>query len=185
MNFPSILIIAIGLGMDAFSVAVGVGAVSRNVSLGAVLRLSFHFGIFQTLMPVAGWFAGMTVAHVIAGYDHWIAFGLLTYVGGKMIMESFGQKKKAYKTDPTRGWTLIILSVATSIDALAVGLSFSFLKMSILYPSIIIGLVAFVMTVIGMMFGEKLGKVMSKRIEVVGGIILIGIGFNILIEHLT
>ncbi len=185
MNFPSILIIAIGLGLDAFSVAIGVGAVSWNVLLGSALRLSFYFGMFQTLMPIAGWFAGMTVADVIADYDHWVAFGLLAYVGGKMIMESFRQEKRAYKTDPTRGWTLIMLSVATSIDALAVGLSFAFLKIPILYPSIIIGLVAFAMTMIGIIFGEKLGKIVGKKIEGLGGLILVGIGFKILIEHLT
>lgn len=185
MNFPSILIIAVGLGLDAFSVAIGVGAVSRNVLLGSALRLSFFFGMFQTLMPIAGYFAGMTVAEVIADYDHWIAFGLLAYVGGRMIMESFHQEKRDYKTDPTRGWTLIVLSVATSIDALAVGLSFAFLKIPILYPSIIIGLVAFAMTMIGITFGEKMGKVVGKRIEGVGGVILVGIGFKILIEHLT
>jgi manganese efflux pump family protein len=185
MNFPSILIIAVGLGLDAFSVAIGVGAVSRNVLLGSAIRLSFSFGMFQTLMPISGWFAGMTVADVIAAYDHWVAFGLLAYVGGKMIMESFRQEIRAYKTDPTRGWTLIMLSVATSIDALAVGLSFAFLKIPILYPSIIIGLVAFAMTMIGIIFGEKLGKIMGKRIEAVGGLILVGIGFKILIEHLT
>jgi putative Mn2+ efflux pump MntP len=185
MSFPSILIIAIGLGMDAFSVAIGVGAVSRTVSLGPVFRLSIHFGLFQTLMPVAGWFAGMTVAHIIAGYDHWVAFGLLAYVGGKMMMASFRREENVHKTDPTKGWTLILLSVATSIDALAVGLSFAFLKIPILYPSIIIGLVAFGMTMIGMIFGKKLGKVMGKKVEMIGGIILIGIGVKILMEHLT
>jgi manganese efflux pump family protein len=184
VNLPSILIIAIGLGMDAFSVAIGAGAVSRTVSLGSVFRLSFHFGMFQTLMPVAGWYAGMTVADIISGYDHWVAFGLLAYVGGKMIVESFSRNEKNFRTDPTKGWTLVILSVATSIDALAVGLSFSFLKVPILYPSIIIGMVAFGMTMVGMLCGKKLGKMMGRKVEMIGGIILVGIGVRILVEHL-
>lgn len=185
MNFISILIIAIGLGMDAFSVAIGVGATVRALSFMPVFRLSFYFGLFQVLMPIAGWFAGMTVANIIAGYDHWIAFGLLAFVGGKMIKESFSKEEKIHASDPTKGVTLIILSVATSIDALAVGLSFAFLKIPILYPSIIIGIVAFVMTAIGMFFGERLGKVVGKRVEIVGGVILIGIGVKILIDHMA
>lgn len=185
MSFPSILAIAIGLGMDAFSVAIGVGANTRAISLGPVFRLSFFFGLFQVLMPIAGWSAGVSVANYIAVYDHWIAFGLLALVGGKMIMESFNEEAKDHTVDPTKGLTLIILSVATSIDALAVGLSFAFLKISIFYPSIIIGIVAFLMTAIGMFFGEKLGKIVGKRVEILGGLILIGIGVKILIEHMV
>ena len=185
MTFPSILVIAISLGMDAFSVAIGVGAVSRTFSFGPAMRLSSSFGIFQLLMPVAGWFAGMTVAHMIAGYDHWVAFGLLAFVGGKMILESFNEEAKVHTTDPTKGFTLIILSVATSIDALAVGLSFAFLKIPVFYPSLIIGIVAFFMTMAGMFFGEKLGKVVGRRVEMLGGLILIGIGVKIVIEHMS
>jgi putative Mn2+ efflux pump MntP len=185
MTLPSIIIIAIGLGMDAFSVAIGIGAAIGTASLAPAFRLSFHFGLFQTLMPLAGWFAGMTVAHIIEGYDHWIAFGLLAYVGGKMIVESFHEKEKIHRADPTKGLTLVLLSVATSIDALAVGLSFAFLKAPILFPSIIIGVVAFVMTMVGMVFGEKLGGLMGKKVEMAGGLILIGIGVKILMEHLT
>jgi len=185
MNFPTILIIAVGLGMDAFSVAIGIGAASRTFSMGSALRLSFHFGIFQFLMPVAGWFSGMTIADMIANYDHWIAFVLLAYVGGKMVMESFRQEEKIHKTDPTKGWSLAMLSVATSIDALAVGLSFAFLKLPIFFPSIIIGIVAFIMTMAGMIFGKKLGRVMGKKVEIIGGFILIAIGVKILIEHMV
>ena len=185
MSFPSILVIAIGLGMDAFSVAISVGANARAISFGPVFRLSFFFGLFQVLMPIAGWSAGVSVADYIAGYDHWIAFGLLVLVGGKMIMESFNKETGDHSIDPTKGLTLIVLSVATSIDALAVGLSFAFLKISVFYPSIIIGIVAFLMTMIGMFFGEKLGKIVGKRVEILGGLILIGIGAKILIEHMA
>jgi Predicted membrane protein len=185
MSFSSILVLAIGLGMDAFSVAIGVGASYRVISFGPVFRLSFFFGLFQVLMPIAGWFAGVSVASIIAGYDHWVAFGLLAFVGGKMILESFNEEAKVHTTDPTKGFTLIILSVATSIDALAVGLSFAFLKIPVFYPSIIIGIVAFFMTMAGMFFGEKLGKVVGRRVEMLGGLILIGIGVKIVIEHMS
>jgi putative Mn2+ efflux pump MntP len=113
-------------------------------------------------MPNAGWCAGMTVANIIAEYDHWVAFGLLALVGGKMVKESFDKEEKIHASDPTKGLTLIILSVATSIDALAVGLSFAFLNMPILYPSIIIGIVECVMNALGMFFGERLGRIAGK-----------------------
>jgi len=184
VNFVAILVIAIGLGMDAFSVAIGIGAMSRRISFIRVLRLSSSFGLFQFFMPLAGWLGGMTVARYIADYDHWIAFLLLFYVGGKMIHESFQDKGRIPKNDPTRGLTLLALSVATSIDALAVGLSLAFLKEPILYPSMVIGIIAFIMTALGMVFGKKLGKIFGKRVEVVGGIILIGIGFKILFDHI-
>jgi putative Mn2+ efflux pump MntP len=185
LSFISILVIAVGLGMDAFSVAISIGAVSRKVSFTPVLRLAASFGLFQFMMPIVGWLGGMTVANYIAGFDHWIAFGLLLYVGGKMIQDSFQCEEKVHPTDPTKGLTLLMLSVATSIDALAVGLSLAFLKAPILYPSMIIGLVAFIMTASGMLFGEKLGKICGKRVEVMGGIILIGIGIKILCDHVA
>jgi putative Mn2+ efflux pump MntP len=184
MGFLSIILIAIGLGMDAFAVAIGTGVTIRKPSFGHVFRLSFHFGFFQFLMPVIGWQAGRTVSGYIADYDHWTAFGLLLLIGCKMIADSFkdGEVKRG---DPTRGLTLIVLSVATSIDALAVGLGFAFLNMDIIYPSIVIGVVAFVMTVFGMVFARILGKILGRRVEAIGGIILIGIGIKILMEHLV
>ncbi|MGZ6291974.1 MAG: manganese efflux pump MntP [Syntrophales bacterium] len=185
MSFLSIVIIAIGLGMDAFSVAVGVGAGMRARSWGSVLRLSSYFGLFQFLMPVAGWFAGVSVADIIAGYDHWIAFGLLTLVGGKMVIESYTGEAKVLTTDPTRGLTVIILSLATSIDALAVGFSFALLEIPAFYPSIVIGIVAFMMTMCGMLFGEKLGVIFGKKVGVLGGLLLIGIGVKILMGHMA
>jgi manganese efflux pump family protein len=184
MNVLSILIIAMGLGMDAFSVAISAGAFPRTDSLRAALRLSFAFGIFQTIMPIAGWVAGTTVADMIASYDHWVAFAILSGVGGKMIMESVSRSEKNFRTDPTRGWTLLMLSVATSIDALAVGLGFAFLKIPILCPSLIIGIVTFIMSMIGMFFGKALGKILGTKVEMIGGIILVGIGVKILMEHL-
>lgn len=186
MNLLTILMIAVGLGMDALSVAIGIGAAARKLSPGPVLRLSLSFGLFQFFMPLIGWTAGRTVADIIARYDHWVAFFLLAGVGGKMIWESFHEKDEAvHANDPTRGMTLLVLSVATSIDALAVGLSFAFLKTPILEASVIIGVVCFLMTATGMVFGRKLGKFLGRRAELLGGLVLIGIGVKIMMEHMA
>jgi putative Mn2+ efflux pump MntP len=186
LSFYSIFVIAVGLGMDALSVAIGIGAAARKISAGPVLRLSLSFGLFQFFMPLLGWTAGRTVADLIAGYDHWVAFLLLAGVGGKMIWESFHEKDGAeLANDPTTGMTLLLLSVATSIDALAVGLSLAFLNIPILAASAVIGVVCFLMTVSGMVFGRKLGRLLGRRAELIGGLVLIGIGIKILAEHLS
>jgi putative Mn2+ efflux pump MntP len=184
VSFFSILVIAIGLGMDAFAVAIGAGIALKGRSLASVLRMSFSFGFFQFIMPVIGWSAGVTVSTFIRDYDHWIAFVLLACIGGKMIYDALRDGKEISSPDPTRGLPLLMLSIATSIDALAVGLSLAFLKVEIFYPSVIIGMVAFAMTWIGMVFGERLGRVFGKKVEVAGGLILLGIGVKILLEHL-
>jgi putative Mn2+ efflux pump MntP len=183
MDFLSVFLIAVGLGMDAFAVAIGTGVTIRKLSFGPVFRLSFHFGFFQFLMPVVGWLAGRTISGYIAGYDHWIAFGLLLLVGSKMISDSF-KDPEVKRGDPSRGLTLVVLSVATSIDALAVGLGLAFLNTGILCPSIIIGIVAFVMTIVGMVFARVLGRLLGRNVEIFGGLLLIGIGIKVLIEHL-
>lgn len=184
MSFISILVIALALGMDAFSVAISVGAARSRLNLAAAMRLASSFGLFQFGMPIIGWYAGRTVASLISDYDHWVAFALLTIVGLHMIKESFDKREKTRSSDPTKGWLLLVLSVATSIDALAVGLSFAFLETGILYPSVIIGVVCFVMTAIGTVFGKKIGSLFGKRAEIVGGVVLIAIGVKILIEHM-
>ncbi len=192
MDFLSILMIAVGLGMDALSVAVGIGAAARTLTPGAVLRLASSFGFFQFAMPLVGWLAGRTVANHISRYDHWVAFLLLALVGGKMIWESFRHEKgnqgeglENHAPDPTRGMTLLVLSVATSIDALAVGLSLAFLKAPIVHAGVVIGVVCFLMTAAGMIFGRKLGELFGKKAELVGGLVLLGIGIKILRDHLT
>jgi putative Mn2+ efflux pump MntP len=183
MDLPTILLIAVGLGMDAFTVALCTGAARREIWFRPGFRLSFHFGLFQFMMPIIGWAAGTTVVRFIESYDHWIAFGLLAFVGGKMINESFEGEHHDIGTDPTRKWTLVMLAIATSIDALAVGLSLALLKVPILYPSIIIGVVAAGMTAAGLALGCHLGR-FGKRMELIGGLVLIGIGLRIVIEHL-
>jgi putative Mn2+ efflux pump MntP len=184
MNFITIFLVAVGLAVDAFSVAIGIGAANTKRSWAPVLRLAGAFGLFQFAMPLAGWLAGLTVVNIIGGFDHWIVFALLTCVGGKMIWDSFEKDSDEEKADQTRGWPLLLLSIATSIDALAVGFSFSILKAPILFPAIIIGVVCFLMTAVGMIFGKALAKVFGKKVEIFGGIVLIAIGVKILVDHL-
>jgi len=185
MSPLSVLAVAIGLGTDAFSVALAVGASTRPVSWSGVIRLSSFFGLFQLVMPVLGWFVGALVTEVIAGFGRWIAFGLLVLVGSRMITGSFEGKERTRAGDPTRGLSVIILSIATSIDALAVGVSFAFLGIPVLYPSVVIGIVAFLMTACGMLSGERLGKLAGRKAEVLGGVLLIGIGVKILFAYVA
>jgi putative Mn2+ efflux pump MntP len=185
MNLITIIFLAIGLGVDAFSVAIGIGAVNDKKSWVPVLRLAAAFGIFQFIMPIIGWLAGQTIVEMIALFDHWIAFLLLALVGGKMIWKGFEKESDEEETDQTNGWPLLLLSIATSIDALAVGFSFSVLKNPILFPAVIIGIVCFVMTAVGMIFGKALAKIFGKKVEIFGGIVLIAIGVKILIDHLV
>ena len=183
MSLITIFFLAIGLSVDAFSVAIGIGAANDKKSWAPVLRLAATFGLFQFVMPIIGWLAGLTVVEIIASFDHWIAFSLLALVGGKMIWEGFEKESDEEKADQTRGWPLLLLSIATSIDALAVGFSFSVLKNPILFPAVIIGIVCFVMTTVGMIFGKVLAKIFGKKVEIFGGIVLIAIGVKILIDH--
>ncbi|OGO43630.1 MAG: hypothetical protein A2137_05515 [Chloroflexi bacterium RBG_16_58_8] len=149
------------------------------------MRVALSFGLFQAFMTLVGWLAGRTVIGFISPYDHWLAFLLLAFVGGRMVWESFRDKDPGGKrTDITRWGLLLALSVATSLDALAVGLSFAFLKVNISLASLIIGLVALAVTGIGFALGKKLGAVVGKRAEVVGGAILIVIGLRILLENI-
>ncbi len=186
MSLIDILMIAIALAMDAFTVALAVGlhlSARGGVAPRQYFRLSFHFGLFQFLMPIVGWAAGTTVRQYIETFDHWIAMILLSYVGVKMIREA--RKLDEYtREDPTRGVSLIVLSVATSIDALAMGLSLALLGVGIVYPSVVIGVVAAAFTFTGLNLGRRFGVKWRSRIAVLGGIILIGIGLKIVLEHL-
>ncbi len=185
MDFLSVFLIAIGLSADCFAVALSSSISMRTLSFLQVFRASLAFGVFQGLMPVLGWLAGRTVVELIADYDHWVAFILLALVGSRMIWESFRSKDgRSENTDITKGFLLLTLSVATSIDALAVGLTFAFMKISIAVASSTIGVVAFVATVIGFLLGRKAGYLIGRRAEAIGGMILIGIGIKILLEHI-
>ncbi len=182
MDTPTLFGIALALAMDAFAVALGTGVTLSSLTGRRLFRLSFHFGLFQALMPVIGWLAGQTLVQWIAAWDHWIAFALLAFVGGRMIKESFGEERTT-DNDPTRGATLVMLSIATSIDALAVGFSLSLLGVSIWLPAVVIGLVAGALTLAGMLLGDRVGTRWGSRVEIFGGVVLITIGLKILWEH--
>jgi putative Mn2+ efflux pump MntP len=183
MSFLEIILIAVGLAMDAFAVSVGAGTLSSMKELRSSVRLAFHFGLFQFLMPVIGWFLGSKLQVYVESIDHWIAFVLLAYIGIKMIHESF-KKEESQKENPSKGKNLIILSVATSIDALVVGFTLAMLDVNIWFPSVIIGVVTAILSILGIWIGKKLGKNLGRSMEVVGGVILILMGLKILIEHL-
>ncbi len=184
MNPIHVLGIAFGLAMDAFAVAVAASVAREKLDKRCVFRLSFHFGLFQFFMPILGWAAGLTVEGLVKTWDHWAAFVLLSAIGGKMLYESTRGAETAFRGDPTRGLSLVILSVATSIDALAVGFSFAMLGADVWYPAAVIGGVAFLMTALGMVLGSKLGARFGKKSEAAGGLVLIAIGAKILAEHL-
>ena len=182
MNILYILLIAVALGIDAFAVSLGAGSYFGKATARQKFRLSFHFGLFQFFMPILGWCAGSEIVKYIAAYDHWLAFAILSIIGVKMIIDS--KDSESLKKDITRGFSLILVAIATSIDALGVGFSLGVIKESIIYPSIIIGIVASVMSLIGIKLGEKLSTRFGRRISIFGGIILILIGIHIVLEHL-
>ena len=177
--------LALALAMDAFAVALGTGAVLSRLTGRHLFRLGFHFGLFQALMPVIGWLAGLTIMQWVEVWDHWIAFSLLAIIGGRMIYEAVSDEEKADERDPTKGLSLVLLSIATSIDALAVGFSLSVIGVSIWMPALVIGLVAGVLTIAGMLLGGRIGDRWGTRVEIFGGLVLIAIGIKILIEHLA
>ena len=182
MDFVTVILIAIGLAMDAFAVSIAKGiSVNHNRRRSAILLASL-FGGFQALMPVIGWLAGLGLRDLIMGIDHWIAFGLLGIIGAKMIYDS--TKSEDGKVEDITLFIALTLAVATSIDALMVGLSFAFLEESILIPILIIGIVTFVLTLVGFKFGSGMGRVFGQKIKILGGLILIFIGIRILAEHL-
>ncbi len=174
---------AVGLAMDAFAVSIAAGLTVGVVTPRHVFRIAWHFGLFQFLMPVIGWWLGLQVAGRIANWDHWLACGLLTFIGGKMLFEAFEKREPGTKSDPTRGWMLVTLSLATSIDALAVGLSTAFLDITIWKPSVIIGLVACAFSGIGITFANKVLGRFGRTAEIMGGLTLIVIGGRIFLQH--
>jgi putative Mn2+ efflux pump MntP len=184
MEQVTTLVIAVGLAMDAFAVSLGIGTAGQAQDRRAKFRLSFHFGVFQAGMTILGWLAGSTISHFISGFDHWIAMILLAYVGLKMIRSGFDKDGQSYCTDPSRGRTLMMLCVATSLDAMAVGLSFAMIGSSVWIPSIVIGVVTTGLSVFGLLAGCRLGELFGKRMEILGGLLLIGIGLRIVFTHL-
>jgi putative Mn2+ efflux pump MntP len=170
--------------MDAFAASIASGIAIKHLKLNNALKIAIFFGGFQAIMPLIGWLAGRGARDFISGIDHWIAFTLLTLIGVKMIYESVRKTPKGKSTDPMNIHVLLILSIATSIDALAVGVSFAFLEISIIEPAIIIGIVTFALSFAGVYIGHKMGHLFEKKVVAIGGIILIGIGIKILVEGL-
>lgn len=185
MSLWEILVIAVGLSMDAVAVSLAASASNRAHGTRAMFRLSFHFGLFQFLMPVVGWMLGASVAPYIASSDHWVAFGLLALVGGRMVRAAATDEDPGPARDPSRGTTLIILSIATSIDALAIGLTLAMLGTGIWYASLVIGVVTGCLSLAAVLLGKRVGKAVGKRMEMVGGLALIAIGLRILAQHLS
>lgn len=185
MNITELLLTAIALAMDAFAVAVATGVCLKCVSKRQMCRMSWHFGLFQALMPILGWYLGVTVRDFVQTWAHWIAFALLTWIGVKMILEAVGDTDKAEACDPTRGMPLLILSVATSIDALAVGLSLSLLGVSVWWPALVIGITALGFTALGLYLGETMSRAgrIARFAEILGGLVLVGIGVKILSDN--
>jgi manganese efflux pump family protein len=184
MDLITVIGIAVGLSMDAFAVSIASGCSTKGLKFYQALRMALFFGGFQAAMPIIGWLAGLTFRSYIESFDHWLALGLLSIIGIKMIVEFFEKdkpdSKKACMMDLP---SLFVLSVATSIDALAVGLSLSFLHTSIYFPALLIGLVTFLFTLCGVYIGKYFGHIFEKKIELIGGLILIGIGIKIVLEH--
>jgi putative Mn2+ efflux pump MntP len=183
MNFITIFGIGLGLSMDAFAVSVINGFIIKKLNIRYAFRIAFSFGFFQALMPVIGWTLGLSFRKYITNIDHWIAFSLLCLIGGKMIYESINCSEE--KRDCLQFSALLILSIATSIDALAVGLSFSFLQIEIIMPALIIGVITFIVSLIGIFLGDKIGRFVGNKLELIGGLILIIIGIKIVLEHLA
>lgn len=184
MSLVEIIVLAVGLAMDAFAVSLGVGTTQYARGYRASLRMSFHFGLFQALMPIIGWLAGTTIAPLISAVDHWVAFALLLFVGVRMICSGMNSEPETRRGDPTRGFTLVLLSVATSIDALVVGLSLAMLGVTIWYPVAVIGVITALLSLLGLRVGSRLGLRFGKVMEIIGGGVLILIGFRVLISHL-
>jgi putative Mn2+ efflux pump MntP len=164
--------------------APSIGTTRRAVDFRSRFRLAFHFGFFQALMTVLGWLAGSTIAGIISSFDHWVALVLLGYVGGNMIRSGFNPECECYSENPSRGKTLMMLCVATSLDAMAVGLSLAMIKSPIAFPAVVIGVVTLGLSAFGLGFGRKLGEKFGKRMEIIGGLILIGIGIRIVVTHI-
>ncbi len=185
MNLTFTLLIAIGLAMDAFAVSIASGLCIKRLKPQHALKIAFFFGAFQAVMPALGWLAARSLSSLLTHIDHWLAFILLSSIGGRMIYESRKEREDKKMMNPLKLYILLVLSVATSIDALAVGITFAFLNVTIITPVAIIGIVTFSLSFVGVYIGNRMGHFFERKIEVLGGLILIGIGLKILIQHLS
>ncbi|HEX2978969.1 MAG TPA: manganese efflux pump MntP family protein [Anaerolineaceae bacterium] len=184
MGIIEILVIAVGLAMDAFAVSLGIGTTGKARTTRPIFRISFHMGFFQGFMTLIGWFAGSRIAHLIAQFDHWIAFVLLAFVGIRMIQSGLGKAEEVQSNDPSRGGHLMMICIATSIDAMAVGLSLAMVEVNITLACLVIGIVTLGLSLFGLLTGCRLGERFGKRMEILGGLLLVGIGLRIVISHM-
>jgi putative Mn2+ efflux pump MntP len=184
MDAATTVLLSLGLAADAFAVSISSGLAIKHMKVNKALKIALFFGTFQAMMPLIGWSAGLSFRFLIAPIDHWIAFGLLSFIGGKMIYESLQSEECAKKFNPLDTGTLITLSVATSLDALAVGIGFAVLKTSIGPVVSAIGFITFLVVFAGVFIGHKCGNLFGNKIELIGGGILIAIGSKILLSHL-
>jgi putative Mn2+ efflux pump MntP len=184
MKLLEIFIIAVGLSMDAFAVSITLGLSIKKPKIKEVIIPGIFFGFFQALMPIMGYFAGIHLAGKIKEFDHWIAFVLLGIIGGKMIKESLSKKKEELDKDYFQFMKMLILAVATSIDALAIGVTFAFFKINIFKAAIIIGSITFILSMAGVKIGNIFGARFKSKAEFIGGAVLVILGIKIVIEHL-
>lgn len=183
MGILEIFLVGVGLAMDAFAVSICKGLAMKKLDWKKAIIIALYFGIFQAVMPIIGYFLGTTFESLVTQIDHWIAFILLGIIGINMIKEAFS-KESENVNDKVDFKTMIILAIATSIDALAIGITFAFFKTNLLLAVIIIGIITFMLSLIGVKIGNKFGNKYEKKAEIFGGVILILIGVKILIEHL-
>jgi len=183
VSLLEVFVIAVGLAMDAFAVSVAGGAGGRLRHPRSAVRMAFHLGLFQGLMPIIGWFLGSQAVDLVGGFGRLLAFALLAYIGGRMIVSSFGSPGSdgVDADDPSRGWTMIGLSVATSIDALAVGVSLAMVGVAIWQPALIIGVVTAAISLGGIAIGDRVGRRWGSKVAVIGGVLLVFIGLRILV----
>jgi manganese efflux pump family protein len=185
MILSDIILIAIGLAMDCFAVSIACGIAMKPFRWGPAFRVAFFFGLFQALMPLFGWLAGSTFQHLIETFDHWVSFGILVALGGRMIWENFFVHPDEKSLNPFKLKVVLTLALATSIDALAVGISFAFMRIDLWLSIFMIGAASFLFASLGIFIGRRYGHRFNIPAELFGGIVLIGIGVKILLEHLS
>jgi len=183
MGFITLLLLAVSLCFDTFAVSVSSGLLRKEIVFWQAVRIAFTLAIFQAVMPFVGWLGGISIKQWIEPIDHWVALGILTILGVKMILESL-KKSEAKNIDPLNTKVIISMAFATSIDAFAVGVSFAIIHVNMIMAIIVIGLVTFVVSMLGILFGKKTGSHFGQKIEIIGGLILIAIGIKILFDHI-
>lgn len=185
MDFLTLLFVAIGLSFDTFAVSISTGIIVNEIRFWQGVRVALIMALFQTVMPLIGIFLGLQVSEYISEYDHWLAFGLLSLLGAKMIIDSFKEDEDKMMQNPLKLTNVIGMSVATSIDALAVGVIFAGLNINISLMAFVVGSVTFLVAMIGMLLGKRAGAHLGSKLDIVGALILIGVGLKILLEHLN